>query len=155
LSVHYEALSADPQHELERICQHLGEPYEPAMLSELEPGAEPYSWPRGAEGPVTQSRQNRWRDRLSEADVSLVEWITKRDMQLYGYQPSAGSPSLATITRGLALAAGGSIRGRIEQIPYLWYYLAQPTQLSKQEYWKYRKSWAKTATFSHLESWKK
>jgi len=153
LLVRYEALSAEPERGLRRICDHLSEDYAPCMLSQQVPGGEPYSWPRSAEGPVTSSRQNQWRSRLPAADVGLVDWIAKRDMPLYGCPLSGGKPSLATISRGLALAAASSIRGRIAQLPYLWFYLLQPTQLAKQEYWKYRRTWGRTATYFRLESW--
>ncbi|HEX5228619.1 MAG TPA: sulfotransferase [Bryobacteraceae bacterium] len=154
LLVHYEALASDPESELQRICRHLGEEYEPSMLAQTEPTGDSYSWPKSAHGPVTGSRQNRWRTQLSEADVALIESITRAGMALYGYQPAAGAPSAATVSMGLARAGTGTIRQAIGRLPYHWYRLFQPRQLTKQEYWKYRRSWAKTATFFRLRSWK-
>lgn len=152
LLVHYENLSTNPQQEIERICRHLQEDYDPAMLTQADPG-QPYSWPRSAHGAVTSSRQNRWRTQLTGADVSLIESITRTGMSLYGYQPAAGSPGAATVALGLAHAGACVIRQLFAKFPYFCCRLLLPTQLTRQEYWKYRRTWEKTATFFHLRSW--
>jgi hypothetical protein len=153
LLVHYEALSEAPEQELARICAHLGEDYVASMLPLAEPGVNPYSWPRSAAGPVTTQRLETWRERLSAEDVSLIEWIAGRDMSTYGYPHTSAAPTIPAIIRGLARAAFDPLQRLTTQLPYLWFCLLQPTRLAKQEYWKYRNAWEKTATFSDLPSW--
>ena len=141
LLVSYEALVTQPEQELTRICSHLGEEYDPAMLVTAEPLPGPYSWPRFAAGPLTRDRLNKWQAQLTAEDVSLIEWIDGRKMEMYGYHRSAPSISTATIARGLALGALDSVRRQITGLPYWWYSLMRPTKLSAQEYWKYRRGW--------------
>lgn len=137
LLVRYETLVTQPEHELARICAHVGEDYAPGML--LATG--PASVPRLAAGPLTTERLNKWKEQLTAEEVSLVEWIDGRDMQMYGYSRNARSISLPTITRGLAIAALDSVRQQAARLPYFWHSLTQPTELSAQEYWKYRRAW--------------
>jgi hypothetical protein len=141
LLVRYETLVTKPEQELTRICAHVGEEYDPSMLATTEPVAGPYSWPRRAAGPLTRERLEKWREELTAEEVALVEWIDGRDMEMYGYRRDTGSISLATIGRGLAIAALDSVRRQVTRFPYWWYSLTQPTKLSAQEYWKYRRSW--------------
>jgi hypothetical protein len=141
LLVHYENLVARPEEELARICAHIGEENIPAAMLAAEPVAGPYSWPRHASGPVMKERLNRWREQLTTQDVAIVEWIAGDSMKMYGYERATGSVAVATIGKGLALALWDSARRQLEQFPYTWYSLAQPTKLGTQEYWKYRHSW--------------
>jgi cytochrome P450 len=139
LLVCYETLVTQPEQELSRICAHAGEDYFSGMLLATEPA--PGSVRRLAAGPLTKERLNKWREQLTAEEVSLVEWIDGRDMQRYGYHRSAGSISLATIARGLAIAALDSTRRQAARLPYLWCSLTQPTHLASQEYRKYRHAW--------------
>ena len=153
LLVHYETLMAQPEQELARICAHLGEDYAPCMLVAEEPADGPYSWPRHARGPITRERLAKWREQLTAEEISLIEWAVGRDMPTYGYHRSAASPSIRAIARGLGWAAFDPVRMQVARFPYLCYYLIRPTNLAAQEYWKYRRVWETTATFSGLPSW--
>jgi hypothetical protein len=142
LLVRYEALVTQPEQELTRICARLGEDYAPGMLLATEPAPGSGSgFRRLAAGPLTSERLNKWQEQLTAEEVSLVEWIDGRDMQSYGYLRSAGSISIASITRGLAIAAVDSVRRQAARLPYLWCSLTQPTHLASQEYRKYRHAW--------------
>jgi len=141
LLVRYETLVTQPEQELTRICAHVGEDYSPGMLLATEPAPGSGSVRRLAAGPLTRERLNKWQEQLTAEEVSLVEWIDGRDMQRYGYHRSAGEISIATITRGLAIAALDATRRQAGRLPYLWCSLTQPTKLAAQEYWKYRRAW--------------
>ncbi|MBZ5595099.1 MAG: sulfotransferase [Acidobacteriia bacterium] len=141
LLVHYETLVTQPEQELARICAHLEEECAPATLLAAEPVDGPYSFPRHASGPLTTERLHKWQEQLTAQEVSLIEWVAARDMQTYGYSRSAGSVSIAAVARGLAAAALDPLRRQLEQSPYTWCRLTQPTNLAAQEYWKYRNVW--------------
>jgi hypothetical protein len=141
LLVHYEALVTHPEQELARICAHIEESCDPSILLKAAPVPGPYSWPRGAAGPLTRERLNKWREQLTASEASLVEWITGRDMPMYGYPPCTPSVSISAIIGGAANAASDSIRRQAKNLPYAWYRLTQPKKLVAQEYWKYRHSW--------------
>ena len=135
--VRYETLVTQPEQELTRICAHVGEDYAPEMLrADVSAGSR-----RVAAGPLTRKRVNQWQEQLTAEEVSLIECVAGRDMQMYGYVRSGGSISFATITRGLAIAALDSVRRQAARIPYFWHSLTQPTKLSDREYWKYRRAW--------------
>lgn len=141
LLVHYERLVKHPEQEIARICAHVGEPYDPAVLLSAEKVAGPYSWPRHANGPLTTERLNKWRELLTAEEVSLVEWIARNDMEMYGYDRSTASTQVTAMARGLALAALDSFREQLMRLPYQWHCWTQPTELATHEYWRYRHAW--------------
>jgi len=112
LLVRYETLVTQPEQELTRICSHLGEDSVPGMLT-AEPARSSGPTPHLATGPLTRKRMNKWQEQLTPEEVSLVEWIDGRDMELYGYHRNAGSITTATIARGVAVAAFDSVRRQV------------------------------------------
>ena len=64
----YEDLVAEPEQELRRICDFVGEDYEPAMLDDRSGAtgvAAAHEWWKGdATGPLDRSRSGRWRDEM-------------------------------------------------------------------------------------------
>ena len=68
LTVRYEDLVAEPEHQLRRICRFIGEAYEPAMLEDRSGAtsvAAAHEWWKGdATGPIDRSRSGRWLDEM-------------------------------------------------------------------------------------------
>jgi|SRR5579862_1138179 len=141
LLIHYERLVTHPEQEVARICAHLDAPCDPAQLLSAEQIAGPYTWPRHAGGPLTTERLGKWRELLTAEEISQVEWIAAKDMQIYGYERSTASTSLTAKARGLTLAAVDSVREQLARVPYRWHRWKQPTELATQEYWRYRRVW--------------
>lgn len=97
----YEALVARPEEELRRICDFLGETFEPQMLAprgdgEFAPSqdrkrAHWNDWTRThetkANAPVSDSNIGRWRESLSPAEAGLIESICGPAMTRLGYEP--------------------------------------------------------------------
>lgn len=92
LRVHYEALVADPEKEIRRVCNFLGLEFFDAMLRFHRQAPGDYgSYYRqihsGLARPVSQSAAHGWRERLSRREVALVEQIAGPLMQELGYVP--------------------------------------------------------------------
>ena len=140
LLVQYEKLVASPEAELARICEHVGEKW-PESLSVADEESTPYSWPMSARGPVTRDRLQKWRDQLTPREVSLVERIAGERLQKYGYESNGRAASPSTVVHALAVAGYEMVRQRVVNLPYMWFYHTQPTNLPLHEYWKFRRAW--------------
>ena len=68
LTVRYEDLVAEPERELRRVCDFVGEGYEPGMLDDRSGAsgvAAAHEWWKGdATGPIDRSRSGRWADEM-------------------------------------------------------------------------------------------
>lgn len=73
ITVRYEDLVRDPAAEVTRLCDFMGEAFEPGMLGALEGGV--------AEKPV-----DAWREGLSATDQDRVALICADVMRRYGYE---------------------------------------------------------------------
>jgi hypothetical protein len=87
--VRYEALVADPDGELAKLCQFLDEPYRPQMARPQVLGRqtiEPGSWNEPIRHPPSTARIGRWREDLSLADQRLTQRIEGKLLLELGYQ---------------------------------------------------------------------
>jgi hypothetical protein len=141
LPVRYETLVTQPEQELRRICAHLNEEYVASMLEpqeHVDPPA-PVPWSERAQQRITTERIDKWREELTAEQVSQIEWVVGTHMETFGYQRSMDPPSSLTIARGLGFAAFDFVRMRLRQIPGIWYHLARPTKLDREESWMHRR----------------
>jgi hypothetical protein len=98
LPVAYEALVAAPERELRRICDFLGEAFEPAMLRHAETAEAQKSaglaesWARTGE-PISAASVSRYRADLSEREIGLVEYVTRHELLALGYVPEVAAPA--------------------------------------------------------------
>lgn len=126
LIVAYEDLVARPEAEMARLCDFLGERFEPEMLDEREDiPAAPVSghssthsrtWAaehrkRAASGIDTQSLE-KWREQLSAAEIALVEEICAGGMARFGYARSVHRPGAGALGEGLLKLGGLETRAR-------------------------------------------
>ena len=110
LTVRYEDLVAEPERELRRICEFVGEAYEPAMLDDRSGAtgvaAEHEWWKGDATGPIDRSRSGRWADEMP-AEVQRYVALNMGDvLEEHGYgvaEPAARK--LAIVPAGDALNA--------------------------------------------------
>jgi hypothetical protein len=69
MTLRYEDLVSEPERELRRICEFIGEPYEPAMLdartSASAVAADHEWWKAAVSGPLTSASVGRWRREMS------------------------------------------------------------------------------------------
>jgi hypothetical protein len=104
--LYYERLVSDPEPELRRLCEFLGERFDPAMT---EPSAvadvavpERKTWHALTHGEVTAKRVGSWARRLDPAEIGLCEAVMGRRLVAHGYSLSrSGSPTLAEWARYL------------------------------------------------------
>jgi Sulfotransferase family len=91
----YEALLAEPQLALERLCGFLGVDFRREMLM-LDRPAENLAGTRNSLTVVSHNT-GRWRSCLTEGEVALIERICGRLMSELGYQPvhAAGDEDLS------------------------------------------------------------
>ncbi len=91
LEVRYEDLVCDVAGTLRRICDFLGEEFEPAMLERQQTGDTLVApeW-RHIHGklakPVTADAVATWRRKLSAAECFLIEASLRRDLERLGYR---------------------------------------------------------------------
>ena len=133
LLVCYERLATQPELELRRICDFIGEEYLPAMLVPNNDPSADRPWFQRAEEPVTTARLGRWREHLTADQLALIEWLVGRHMPTYGYEPAGHLPSKATIARALVSAAYDAARRRVREFPSILYSLPSSTRLAKEE----------------------
>jgi Sulfotransferase family len=135
LPVRYETLVSQPERELRRICERIGEEYVPCMLDPRQPTgfSSTRPWSLRAQQPITTERLDKWREELTANEVSQIEWAVGRHMETFGYQRSMDPPSSLTIASGLGFAVLDAVRTRLPLLPGIFYRLVRPTQLKKQE----------------------
>src|SRR5215467_3176159 len=108
--LYYERLVDDPERELRRLCEFLGERFDPAMT---EPSAvadvavpERKTWHALTHDRVTSARVGSWERRLEPAEIGLCEAVMGRRLVAHGYPLSRlGSPTLAGWADYLPVAA--------------------------------------------------
>ena len=69
MTLRYEDLVTEPERELRRVCDFIGEAYEPAMLDSRETAgsvaADHEWWKESVSGPLTTASVGRWREEMS------------------------------------------------------------------------------------------
>lgn len=129
----YEDLVVRPEQELRRICDFLGESYEPGMLAPRDDtptmpvpttdrirsqwGDWNHTHHARANAPVSAGSVGRWREKLSPSEAGLIEAICGPAMMRRGYRPEMpGSPrrllGQALLRAGLAEDRARSLMAR-------------------------------------------
>jgi len=86
--VRYEQLVQDPETELTRLCDFLGEAFSPSMLEYHRSAAElihDEPWKERATHPVVPEAAERWRQELTRAQVRVIELVTGPECRYLGY----------------------------------------------------------------------
>jgi len=91
LVVHFETLIYEPESTMQKVCEFLGEPYEPAML--LMNGS-PTQRAKLVNGINDASINNllssdfigQYRSKVSKVDVAFMQMYLKKDLAVNGYQ---------------------------------------------------------------------
>lgn len=93
--VRFETLVDQPEAELRRVCDFLGESFEPAMLNFHERPRAGFhdrekEWKGQTQRPLSDASIGRYRQQLSPRQVALVERLAGPTMVKLGYQPVSG-----------------------------------------------------------------
>lgn len=92
--VFYEDLIKEPRKVLEIVNRFLKIEYSNTQLnfqgvSKELVSPEEVQWKKETFGPILANNSNKWQKFLSEKQISLVEYICKREMLVLGYHPTA------------------------------------------------------------------
>ncbi|MFD8528165.1 sulfotransferase family protein [Streptosporangium canum] len=95
----YEDLTTDPEAHLRRLCDFLGEDFDPVMcepklVADIACPAHK-SWHSRTHEDVTTSRSGSWTKRLDPWEISLCESVLGDRLETYGYELS-GAPKTET-----------------------------------------------------------
>lgn len=106
--VRYEDLVAAPEDTMRAVCDFLGEPYAPVMLSMREGGrfaakGGNSSYGARASGSISADSVGRFRTVLSPRQITVTERFARREMELFGYAPD--HPRLGAAARARLRAA--------------------------------------------------
>jgi hypothetical protein len=90
LTIQYEALLLSPEKELRKVCEFVGESFEPTMLDTSKSAdhlvTKKDSWHRIVNKPVDISRIGVWKRELPEGGNRLVEALLGDRISAYGYE---------------------------------------------------------------------
>lgn len=135
LVVPYESLVRDPEREVRSVCAHLGEDYEPEMLTGRSQETVPApaasapddrlaEWQRRHHAqsfrPVSADSLDKWKGELSDLEVAVTEGLCAGSMARAGYVPTA-SAGRRVVGRASARALVGveraesAVRSRIRR----------------------------------------
>jgi hypothetical protein len=97
--VYYEQLVADPENQLRKLCDFIGEEYVPEMAEPSRAAAvavpQRKKWHALTHGDVTTARIGSWQQRLTEGEIALCESVMRRQLVGRGYELLGGtSPSV-------------------------------------------------------------
>lgn len=118
----YEDMVQNPERQTHRLCDFIGESFEPTMVNVRSNNS---SQDVPAEGIFTTS-VGRWRTILTDSEAYVAQMICRNEMQQLGYMPAPVAPDVRTVIRysvsapiygWRALAANSGRRG--PTIPYL------------------------------------
>lgn len=119
----YEDLVNDPEGKLLKLCDFIGESFEPDMLETTFSNSSA----RKGEVGIFKSGINRWSGQLAESDVFIAQTLCGKLMQHHQYRAAPVRPGVVSVTGIIlstpfklfrALHANRAIRGPL--LPYLW-----------------------------------
>lgn len=92
LRIHYEDLVRTPAPVFDRVCRFLNEPcFDDWAMSFDSPPAHCSWWRARSFQPIHTARIGRWTSDLTDEQLTLIEWITRREMKAFNYLPSSGA----------------------------------------------------------------
>ncbi|HUR94369.1 MAG TPA: sulfotransferase [Gemmatimonadales bacterium] len=99
LTVRYEDLLAEPERELRRTSEFLGERFDPAMMAYHEGEAAAYPTDPRNEGnlrrPILRQNSQKWRTRMSARDLRIFEALAGEALDRYGYDRGVRQPRIS------------------------------------------------------------
>ena len=114
MTLRYEDLVTEPERELRRVCEFIGEEYDPAMLASREGSAgvaaEHEWWKAAVSGPLNTDSVGKWRKQMSTdarrfADLHLADFLRR-----HGYE-GAVEPrrTVAVVPVGAGVGPGNEL----------------------------------------------
>jgi hypothetical protein len=113
IEVHYEDLVADPAGVLNRIARFIGVDFAEPMLhghQRVDEVVKDEPWKLGIGQPINRQSVGAWRQRLTPAQVGLLEWVAGDYLTRTGYKQQA------TVGRTMILVE--ALRDGMHYVPY-------------------------------------
>ena len=132
LLVRYEDFVREPESELRRITEFLGEPYTAAALQGHSDSA------RRSLRAIDKSRTELWRESFSPSQVGLIEHMAGPLLETFGYKPEGIPPSQAAQLIARAREVAAAVHLRIDEFPASLYYAMGSTRIAGEEAAKHR-----------------
>ena len=88
LSVRYESLLGNPESELRRMCEFLGESFDPSIVTPSRlptPSGRPNPWPAHRDAAIDVANLGHWTTEMSAAERSVFESVAGQELRLEGY----------------------------------------------------------------------
>ncbi len=98
----YEKLLADPEKEIERLCQFLGLNYHAEMLSYHQTARNLVSrdemgWKNKTLGPILRNNYGKWKTQLKPLEIALTEQVCCEHFNAGGYKYSSAIKQLPAV----------------------------------------------------------
>lgn len=103
LTVRYEDLVTYPVETMQRICDFTGLAYSPDMLNVRLVNSTTQT--EGENGGITTAAVEKWRNKLSPEEVSLIQSVVGKEMKRLNYKPAAVSMGARAKTPVLVVTA--------------------------------------------------
>lgn len=107
--VKYEALIANPRSAVDELCDWLGVPFNPDMVGVVE--QESTSLRSRRSRGVLRDGAERWRTRLDNTEIALIQSVTRSRMIEAGYRPERVERELMGYSKSLASFPFATARG--------------------------------------------
>jgi hypothetical protein len=98
LQVRYEDIVTEPERELRRICNFLGEEFSPAMLAFYREDTDYPTDPRNEANlrrPPLADNIGKWRTRMTGRDLRIYEAVAGSYLERYGYPRALENPRVS------------------------------------------------------------
>jgi len=82
----FEDLVANPTETASKICQFLGLAYDPEILQIPQTGSSVIPDRPDQKG-IREGRTEQWKTHLSSTEIFICQWVCRRYMKEYGYEP--------------------------------------------------------------------
>ena len=120
LTVRYEALVADPETQVRRICERLGLGYNSEMLAiERSHPAKivqaQASWFTRTSAGITTAAVGKWQTDMSLSDRQTIEAVAGPELRALGYEPGVGQRPVSRPRAG-AYAADDALRRTVNAV---------------------------------------
>jgi hypothetical protein len=135
--VRYERLVTDPEAELKKLCESLGEDYDPAMAEPDRTArvAVPQRkhWHSNTRMSPTTKPVGRWEGELEPWEIALAEHVLGERLQRYGYElSSAPRPSVGDLAQYWLTDRKVRARRRNQTLADRWMRLREPNPVAAQ-----------------------
>ena len=100
--IRFEDLLTGTESTLRKLCRYLELPFEPGILSHEQTDSSVFDserepWKKKSLEAIDASNINKWRTELGDAELAVIQMITKTGMEANGYEVSSIRPTLFSL----------------------------------------------------------